>query len=46
VYVKIEDTIRGFRMIIDGELDHVGEQQFYMAGGIDEVLDRYEKSRK
>ena len=44
-YVKIEDTIKGFRMIIDGELDHIGEQMFYMAGGIDEVLDRYEKSK-
>ncbi len=46
VYVKVEDTIRGFQMIIDGELDHIGEQMFYMAGGIDEVIDRYEKSKK
>jgi F-type H+/Na+-transporting ATPase subunit beta len=46
VYVKIEDTIKGFQMIVRGELDHVGEQMFYMAGSIDEVMDRYEKSKK
>ncbi|MEW5995566.1 MAG: F0F1 ATP synthase subunit beta, partial [Candidatus Zixiibacteriota bacterium] len=46
VYVKAEDTVKGFDMIISGELDHVPEQMFYMAGPIDEVLDRYEKSRK
>ncbi len=44
-YVKVEDTIKGFRMIINGELDHIGEQMFYMAGGIEEVLERYEKSK-
>ena len=36
-YVKLEDTIRGFKMIIDGELDDVSEQDFYMKGSIDEV---------
>ncbi|RKX28165.1 MAG: F0F1 ATP synthase subunit beta [Candidatus Zixiibacteriota bacterium] len=45
-YVKIEDTIKGFKMIISGELDHIPEQMFYMTGGIDEVLERYEKSKK
>ena len=45
-YVKIEDTIKGFKMIISGELDHISEQMFYMAGGIDEVLERYENSKK
>ncbi|MCX7750488.1 MAG: F0F1 ATP synthase subunit beta [Candidatus Bipolaricaulota bacterium] len=39
-YVRIEDTVRGFRMICDGELDDVPEQAFYMAGTIDEVLAR------
>jgi F-type H+-transporting ATPase subunit beta len=38
-YVKLEDTIRGFKMIIDGELDDVPEQAFYMVGGIEEVLE-------
>jgi F-type H+-transporting ATPase subunit beta len=37
-YVAREDTLRGFRMIIDGELDAVGENDFYMKGSIDEVL--------
>ena len=36
-YVKIEDTIRGFKMIVDGELDDVPEQAFYMKGGIEDV---------
>lgn len=40
-YVKVEDTVRGFRMILDGELDHIPEQYFYMAGAIDDVLERY-----
>lgn len=39
-YVKVKDTIRGFRMILDGELDHVAEQHFYMAGPIEDVLQR------
>ncbi|MDL1899405.1 F0F1 ATP synthase subunit beta [Anaerolineae bacterium CFX9] len=41
-YVKIKDTVRGFRMILDGELDHIPEQLFYMAGPIEDVLARYE----
>jgi F-type H+-transporting ATPase subunit beta len=36
--VPVRDTIRGFKMILDGELDHVAEGDFYMKGGIDEVL--------
>jgi F-type H+-transporting ATPase subunit beta len=36
-YVKLEDTIKGFKMIIDGELDDVAEQDFYMKGSIAEV---------
>ena len=40
-YVPIKDTVRGFRMILDGEVDHVPEQDFYMAGPIEDVLDRY-----
>jgi len=38
VYVHIEDTVRGFKMICDGELDDIPEQAFYMKGTIDEVL--------
>lgn len=42
-YVKLEDTIRGFKMIIEGELDTVVEQAFYMKGGIDEVIKERDK---
>jgi len=37
VLVKIEDTVRGFREILDGKHDSVPEQNFYMKGGIDSV---------
>lgn len=36
-YVPVKETVRGFKMIIDGELDSVPEQEFYMKGSIDEV---------
>ena len=35
--VSVKDTIRGFKMILNGELDHVSENDFYMKGTIDEV---------
>ncbi|MBT8248823.1 MAG: F0F1 ATP synthase subunit beta [Acidimicrobiia bacterium] len=37
-YVPLEDTVRSFKMIVDGELDHLPEQAFYMVGGIDQVM--------
>jgi F-type H+-transporting ATPase subunit beta len=45
-YVKLSETIRGFKEILEGKLDHIPEQFFYMAGGIDEVKQRYEESKK
>ncbi len=45
-YVSIADTIRGFKMILDGELDHVNENDFYMKGKIEEVLEAHEQSQK
>jgi F-type H+-transporting ATPase subunit beta len=36
--VPLEDTIRSFKMIVEGEVDHIPEQAFYMQGGIDDVL--------
>ena len=42
-YVKLEDTIKGFNMIISGELDHLPEQAFYLVGSIDEVKAKAEK---
>ncbi len=40
-YVPVKDTVRGFRMILDGELDHIPEQMFMMAGPIEDVLERH-----
>ncbi|MEL7341330.1 MAG: F0F1 ATP synthase subunit beta, partial [Bacteroidota bacterium] len=37
-FVEIEDTIRSFTMILDGELDHLPEAAFYLKGGIDQVI--------
>ena len=37
-YVPVSETIRGFKMILDGELDHISENDFYMKGGIDEAI--------
>ena len=42
-YVPLKETIRGFKMICDGECDHIPEQAFYMVGGIDEVLEKGKK---
>lgn len=43
-YIPLKETIRGFREILDGRHDEIPEQMFLMAGGIDEVVERYEKS--
>jgi F-type H+-transporting ATPase subunit beta len=45
-YVKLEETVKGFKKIIDGELDDVPEQAFFMAGGVEEILDRAEKMKE
>ncbi|MDE2149900.1 MAG: F0F1 ATP synthase subunit beta [Gammaproteobacteria bacterium] len=39
-YVSLQDTIRGFRGIVDGEYDHLPEQAFYMVGAIDEAVEK------
>ena len=39
-YVSVKDTIKGFKMILDGELDEVSENDFYMKGGIDGVINQ------
>jgi len=39
-YVKIDETINGFDMILKGELDHLSEDAFYMKGTIDEVIEK------
>ncbi|MBW4547512.1 MAG: F0F1 ATP synthase subunit beta [Symplocastrum torsivum CPER-KK1] len=42
-YVKLEDTLKGFDMILSGELDPLPEQAFYMVGSIDEAVAKAEK---
>ena len=37
-YVSLKETIRGFKMIVNGECDSLPEQAFYMVGGIDEAF--------
>ena len=39
-YVPLKETIRGFKMIINGECDHLPEQAFYMVGSIDEAFEK------
>ena len=42
-YVKIADTIKGFKKIISGQMDDIPEQAFYMIGTVDEALKKAEK---
>jgi F-type H+/Na+-transporting ATPase subunit beta len=44
-FVKIADTVKGFREIIEGKHDDIPEQAFYMVGTIDEVMERAEKMK-
>ncbi|PIC40220.1 hypothetical protein B9Z55_011639 [Caenorhabditis nigoni] len=45
-FVSLEETIRGFTMILKGELDHLPEVAFYMQGGIDDVFKKAEELAK
>ncbi|MGH2545579.1 MAG: F0F1 ATP synthase subunit beta [Actinomycetota bacterium] len=45
-YVPVAETIRGFNMIAEGELDHLPEQAFYMVGGIEEAIQQGERLGK
>jgi F-type H+-transporting ATPase subunit beta len=42
-YVALADTLRSFKGLVDGQYDNIPEQAFYMAGNIDEVLERAKK---
>jgi len=42
-YVSLKDTIKGFKMIANGELDHLPEQAFYMVGTIEEAIEKAKK---
>jgi F-type H+-transporting ATPase subunit beta len=39
-YVPVAETVRGFKAILDGEMDAMSEQDFFMAGSIDDVLEK------
>jgi F-type H+/Na+-transporting ATPase subunit beta len=39
-FVSLKETIRGFKMIVNGECDQLPEQAFYMVGTIDEVFEK------
>jgi F-type H+-transporting ATPase subunit beta len=42
-YVKIADTVSGFKEIVEGRLDDIPEQAFYMVGNLDEAREKAEK---
>jgi F-type H+-transporting ATPase subunit beta len=42
-YVKVQDTIKGFKMLCEGSLDHIPEAAFYMVGTIEEALEKAKK---
>ncbi|OQW80095.1 MAG: F0F1 ATP synthase subunit beta [Proteobacteria bacterium ST_bin14] len=42
-FVQLEDTVKSFKAVVDGEYDHLPEAAFYMVGGIDEAIAKAEK---
>jgi len=44
-YVTIADTIRGFKEIVEGKHDEIPEQDFFLAGGIDDVIEKFRKRK-
>jgi F-type H+-transporting ATPase subunit beta len=45
-YVKVEDTVRSFKEIIEGKHDAIPEQAFYLKGGIEDVIKAAEKMQQ
>ena len=43
IQVKLEDTIKGFKGLVDGEYDHLPEAAFYMVGTIEEAVEKAKK---
>ncbi|TAD85894.1 MAG: F0F1 ATP synthase subunit beta [Sphingomonadales bacterium] len=43
VFVQLEDTVKSFKAVVDGEYDHLPEQAFYMVGGIEQVVEKAKK---
>ncbi len=46
VYVKLEDTVKAFKGILNGDYDHLAEDDFYMVGDIDMALAKYQKRQE
>ncbi len=44
-YVTVAETVRGFKEILEGKHDSISEQEFYMVGTIDEVVERAQKTK-
>ncbi len=42
-FVQVEDTVRSFKAVVNGEYDHLPESAFYMVGGIEEAVAKAEK---
>ncbi|KQM17307.1 F0F1 ATP synthase subunit beta [Novosphingobium sp. Leaf2] len=42
-FVQLEDTVKSFKAVVDGEYDHLPEAAFYMVGGIDEAVEKAKK---
>ena len=45
-YVSLEDTIKGFKGILEGEYDHMPESAFYMVGDMNEAIEKAEKMKE
>ncbi len=45
-YVKVEETVRGFRELLEGQYDDLPEQAFYFVGRIDEAIEKAKSNRK
>ncbi|MEE4154308.1 MAG: F0F1 ATP synthase subunit beta [Erythrobacter sp.] len=43
IFVQLEDTIKSFKAVVDGEYDHLPESAFYMVGGIDMAIEKAQK---
>lgn len=44
--MKLEDTIRSFEMLTNGECDEIPEEHFMYKGSVDDVIESFEKSKK
>jgi F-type H+-transporting ATPase subunit beta len=42
-FVQLEDTVRSFKAVVDGEYDHLPESAFYMVGGIEEAVEKAQR---